>query len=176
MCIWLVWCSHRNSFSEKHRSCRHPLTSHLPTCHLLHKSSAQFLTRCCLELFLRVLPCWSQAWLRGHKPIPSCWEKWLLSAPRCLRWRGGSSRSSPWRGCYTGTAAGWTLAPSGSCCWGSRTPRGWCRWRPSLSSDRRRRWRRAGSRGAPGGASQTAYWRRSAAASTERTRRRWLTA
>lgn len=162
--------------SDKHQSYRQPLTSHLPAIHFLHKSSEQLQTRCPPELFLQVLPRWSQAWPRGHKPIPSCWETWLLSEPRCLQWRGGSSRSSLRLDCYTGTAAGWTSAPSGSCCWGSRTPRDWCRWRPSPLSDRRKRWHHAGSQGAPGGASQTAYWRRSVAASTERTLRQWLTA
>lgn len=92
--------------------------------------------RCELVLFLLSL---SQVWVRGRRLIPFCWGRWLLSSPHCPQWREGSSHSSQLHGCHTGIAAAWTSAPSGSCCWGSRTPQGWCRWRPSLLSGRQKR-------------------------------------
>lgn len=103
------------------------------------KNTVMLIIRCELVLFLQVSLSLSQVWVRGRRLIPFCWGKWLLSSPRCPQWTEGSSHSSPPPGCHTGIVAAWTSAPSGSCCWGSRTPRGWCRWRPSLLSGRQKR-------------------------------------
>lgn len=170
-CVWLApWSlrlhfvaslSHTVPAVSRPRAMRLPATRQTSVFVIL-------IIRCGLVLFFQVLLSLSQVWARERRPIPSCWGRWLSSCPRCPAWTAESSRSSPPPGCHTGSAAVSTSAPSGSYCWGSRTPPGWCRWRPSPLGGRRRRWRRAGSRAAPGGASRTACWRRWAAASTER--------